>query len=104
MSRDETSVEARRIGEETDGRPYGRQIVEFLRYKRALGFKYAKEETCLWQFSRMCTPHVQIVSHKVVGAAVVQAGKGVVHVAIAQTFLRPAVLVKNGVVRLAYKA
>ena len=51
MSRDETNVEARRIGEETDGRPYGRQIVEFLRYKRALGFKYAKEETCLWQFS-----------------------------------------------------
>ena len=54
MSRNETSVEAGSVGEKRDGRPYGRQIVEFLRYKRALGFKYAKEETCLWQFSRMC--------------------------------------------------
>ena len=46
MIREESrGVESRRMGEETGARPYGRQIVEFLRYKRALGFKYAKEET-----------------------------------------------------------
>ena len=50
-------MEARRPGEEADGRPYGRQIAEFLRHKRALGFKYATEETLLWQFSRLCARH-----------------------------------------------
>ncbi len=55
MIREESrGVESRRMDEETSARPYGRQIVEFLRYKRALGFKYAKEETYLWQFSRLC--------------------------------------------------
>ena len=58
MRRDRTrDVEARRPTESPDERPYGRQITEFLRYKRALGFKYAKEETYLWQFSRMCARH-----------------------------------------------
>lgn len=37
-----------------DNEPFGREIDEFLRHKRSLGFKYGREEQLLKMFSQLC--------------------------------------------------